>query len=65
MWYWWLATILVWLASAACIVSTLIEMKLGKTGPRGPKLEDFWGAVGFHGATAVLVLWLLGKSLTT
>lgn len=63
MWYWWLSAIIVWLASAACIISTIVELKQGKTGPKGPKQTDFWGAVVFHGVTAILALWLLGKAL--
>lgn len=63
MWYWWVLTIIVWLASAACIISTIVELKQGKTGPAGPKAGEFWGAVVFHGATAILALWLLGKAL--
>jgi hypothetical protein len=65
MWYWWLITIVVWLASAICIISTIIETKMGKTGPRGPKLADYWGAVVFHGSTAILVLWLIKTKLMT
>jgi hypothetical protein len=52
----------VWLASAACIISTVVEAALGKTGPRR-KPADFWGGVVFHGATAVLALWLFLKAL--
>ncbi|MDQ7823686.1 MAG: hypothetical protein RDV48_12885 [Candidatus Eremiobacteraeota bacterium] len=63
MWYWWLGAVLVWIMSAACIISTIAEMKTGKTGPRGPKAGDFWGAVAFHGITAILVFWLVGKAL--
>jgi hypothetical protein len=63
MWYWWVGAIIVWLASAICIISTMVELKQGKTGPVGPKAGEFWGAVVFHGATAILVLWLLLKAL--
>ncbi len=63
MWYWWVLAIIVWLASAICIISTMVELKQGKTGPAGPKPENFWGAAVFHGSTAILVLWLLGKAL--
>ena len=65
MWYWYLGAILVWLASAACIISTIVEMKQGKTGPLGPRPENFWGAAVFHGSTAILVFWMLVKALTT
>jgi hypothetical protein len=63
MWYWWALVVVVWLSSAICIISTMIEMKQGKTGPRGPHMENFWGAVLFHGSTAVLVIWLLTRAL--
>ena len=65
MWYWWVLTIIVWLASAVCIISTMVELKQGKTGPKGPKAGEFWGAIAFHGSTAILALWLLGKALFT
>lgn len=63
MWYWWILAILVWLISAVCIISTIIEHKKGKTGPAGPKAGEYWGAVAFHGSTAILALWLLGKAI--
>jgi len=63
MWYWWVLAFITWLASAACIISTILDLKAGKVSPRGPKPEDFWGAVAFHGATAILALWLLGKAI--
>jgi hypothetical protein len=65
MWYWWVLMILVWLTSAACIISTMAELKQGKTGPKGPKAGEFLGAIIFHGATAILALWLLLKALGT
>jgi len=64
MWYWWVTGIAVWLASAACILSTIFELKAGKVSPVGKKAEDFWGAVAFHGVTAVLALWLVGKAVS-
>ena len=63
MWYWWVLAILVWLVSAGCIISTIIEHKQGKTGPAGPKAAEYWGAVAFHGSTAIVALWLLGKAI--
>jgi hypothetical protein len=63
MWYWWVSGILCWLMSAACIISTIVELKMGKVSPRGPKAVDFWGAVAFHGITAILALWLIAKAL--
>jgi len=63
MWYWWALGILCWLMSAICIISTIVELKIGKVSLSGPKAADFWGAVFFHGITAVLALWLLGKAV--
>lgn len=60
MWYWWVSGIVVWLASAACIIGTLVETR---TKPSGWGTWDFWGAVGFHGATAILALWLISKAM--
>jgi hypothetical protein len=50
----------VWLVSAACIISTIYEVSVGKTTPRA---GGFWGAVVFHGATALVALWLFLKAL--
>jgi len=57
---WWIATIVVWLLSAACIISTIVETVRGKK--RTFALENL-GAYLFHGATAILALWLLMKAL--
>ena len=57
---WWIGAILVWLVSAACIVGTIVEVAIGKSRPFKP---DNWGAFAFHGATAILVLWLLTKAM--
>ena len=60
MWYWWVGAFVVWLVSASCIIGTMVEMRMGKYGWRaGP----FWGAVVFHGATAILALWLFVKAI--
>jgi len=65
MWYWWAGAIIAWLASAGCIISTIVEVKQGKSGPKGPKAGEYWGAVVFHGVTAILALWLAGKALVS
>jgi len=59
-WVWLVASIVVWLASAACIIGTLVEVARGKNSVRK---GDFWGGVAFHGVTAVAALWLLMKAL--
>jgi hypothetical protein len=63
MWYWWAVTIVTWLLSAACIISTITDARNGKSGPSGPKAAEYWGAVAFHGVTAILALWFLGKAI--
>ncbi|MEW6355875.1 MAG: hypothetical protein AB1696_06105 [Planctomycetota bacterium] len=59
-WGWLIAAVIVWLASAGCIIGTLVELLLGKANLRK---GDFWGGVAFHGSTAILALWLLLKAL--
>ncbi len=58
--YWWIGAILVWLLSAACIISTMVEIVQGKK--RLFEGESV-GAIVFHGATAILALWFLFKAL--
>lgn len=60
MW-WWIGGIGVWLLSAMCIIGTMVEMRLRKT---GWATMDFWGAALFHGATAILALWMVSKALS-
>ena len=59
-WGWLVAAIIVWLLSAVCIIGTIWETAAGKR--KGGNAE-FWGGVAFHGATAILALWLLLKAL--
>ena len=59
-WVWLIASIIVWLVSAICIIGTLVEVGRGKN---GVKKADFWGGVAFHGVTAIAALWLLMKAL--
>jgi hypothetical protein len=63
VWYWWVLGLIVWLASAACIISTIFDLKSGKVSPAGKGAGEFWGAVVFHGSTALLALFLIGKAL--
>jgi hypothetical protein len=59
-WGWLIGAVIVWLLSAACILTTMYEVGVGKSGVRK---GDFWGVVVFHGITAILALWLLLKAL--
>ena len=63
-WGWLIGAIVVWLASAGCIIGTIVELAQGKPKSRAKgKKAEFWGGVAFHGATAILALWLLLKAL--
>ena len=55
-----IGSILVAILSLSCIGSTALEIAQGKY---GIMTANFWGAVVFHGATAILALWLLLKAL--
>jgi len=57
---WLVAALAVWVASAACIVGTIYECAAGRADLKKP---DVWGGIAFHGATAILALWLLLKAL--
>jgi hypothetical protein len=57
---WWIGAFLVWLASAACIIGTIVEIVSGK---KRPFEAENLGAYLFHGSTAILALWLLVKAL--
>jgi len=61
MW-WWIGAFVVWIMSAGCIIATMVEMKMRRT---GWATMDFWGAALFHGATAILALWLFSKAILT
>ncbi len=63
-----LLTAVVLLAAAvACIADAAVRVcralwGMGKADPE-KKRGDFWGGIAFHGATAVLALWLFLKAL--
>ena len=59
-WGWFAGAMVAWAASAACIIGTIVELGMGKGDLRK---GDFWGGVAFHGATAILALWLFLKAL--
>jgi len=59
-WGWLIGAVVVWLASAICIIGTMYELAVGKS---DLGKWDFWGGVAFHGVTAILALWLLLKAL--
>lgn len=54
-----IGAIVSFLLSLGCIISTMIEITQGKY---GLMTTNFWGAVIFHGLTAILGLWLLLKA---
>jgi hypothetical protein len=57
---WFIAALVVWIISAACIIGTIYECVVGKANLRK---ADFWGGIAFHGGTAIIALWLLLKAL--
>ncbi len=59
-WGWLIAAGIVGLLSVVCVVSTTFEIAVGK---KAFRTEDYWGAVVFHGASAVLALWLLSRAI--
>jgi len=59
-WGWLIASIIVWLMSMCCILGTIYEFAAGKAKMKG---VNFWGGIAFHGATAILAVWLLLKAL--
>ena len=59
-WVWLIAAGIVGLLSVVCAASTAFEIAVGKAAFR---TEDFWGAIVFHGASAVLALWLLSRAI--
>lgn len=59
-WLWLIGAIIVWLASAACIIGTLYELSAGKAKAKG---ANFWGGVAFHAVTAVAALWMFLRAI--
>lgn len=57
---WWIAAIITWLASAACILVTCYEIISGK---KKIFSGENIGAYFFHGGTAILALWFLAKAV--
>lgn len=59
-WGWLIPAVIVWLLSAICIIGTVIETAIGRK--RSSK-ADLYGAIAFHGVTAIVALWLFLKAL--
>ena len=62
MWWKWLLFVICGLSVLACIVDTTIGWIKGKTGPLGPKAEEWWGCGVFTLALLAVMYWL-GRSL--
>lgn len=58
MWWKWAIFAVCGLAALACNVSTAIEWMQGKTGPTGPKPENWWGCAGFTVVCALPMIWV-------
>ena len=59
-WGWLIGAVVVWLASAGCIIGTMCELAAGKGKVRK---AEFWGGVAFHGVTAIAALWMFLKAI--
>lgn len=59
-WGWLIAAIVAGILSLVCIISTILELGVGKI---NLKKGDFWGAVAFHAVTALLALWFFLKAI--
>jgi hypothetical protein len=58
MWWRWTIFITCGIMIAACIISTTIDWIKGKTGPFGPKPEDWWGCGIFTIILAAVMFWI-------
>lgn len=62
MWWKWTIFIICGISILACIIDTTIHWIQGKTGPLGPKPEDWWGCGIFTLVLAAIMFWL-GKKI--
>ncbi|MFC1668454.1 hypothetical protein ACFL1T_03680 [Chlamydiota bacterium] len=62
MWWRWIVVIICGVLILACGISTLIEWIQGKTGPLGPKPENWWGC-GVFTIILLVILYFVGKKL--
>ncbi len=58
MWWKWTLFIICGILILACVVSTTIDWIKGKTGPFGPKPQDWWGCGVFTILIGLLMFWL-------
>ena len=54
----WVVFIICGILIAACVISTTIDWVKGKTGPFGPKPEDWWGCGVFTILIGLLMFWI-------
>jgi hypothetical protein len=58
MWWKWILFVICGLATIACVVDTTISWIKGKTGPFGPKPEDWWWCGVFTVVLLAVMYWL-------
>ena len=58
MWWKWTLFIVCGILILGCVISTTIDWIKGKTGPFGPKPEDWWGCGVFTIAVGAAMFWL-------
>lgn len=58
MWWRWVIFIVCAVLILSCVTSTTIDWIKGKTGPFGPKPEDWWGCGVFTILIGVLMFWI-------
>lgn len=58
MWWRWAAFIFGGFLVLACIISTTLDWIKGKTGPFGPKPENWWGCGIFTIVVLALMYWI-------
>ena len=58
MWWKWTLFIICGILILICIISTTVDWIKGKTGPFGPKPEDWWGCGVFTIAILAVMYWL-------
>ena len=58
MWWRWALFILCGVLILCCMGSTAMDWKRGKTGPFGPRPENWWGCGAFTVVVGALMAWL-------
>lgn len=62
MWWRWIIFVLCGICILACVVDTTINWIRGKTGPFGPRPEEWWGC-GVFTIILIAVMWWVGRQI--